>query len=107
MCLGSKSKINDFILEDRTKILLTLEHGVLGITIDTNLNFYRHLKQLCKKVANKLNALTRIIPHLDKKQINLLYYSFFKGQINYSLRNPRSLTSNCKSTVKYGINSII
>ena len=39
MCLGSKSEINDFILEDRTKIPLTLEHEVLEITIDTNLNF--------------------------------------------------------------------
>ena len=61
MCLGSKSQINDFILEDRTKKQLTLEHEVLRITIDTNLNFYSHLKQSCKKVANKLNAFTRVI----------------------------------------------
>ena len=83
MCLGSKSEINNFILEDRTKIPLTLEHEFLGITIDTNLNFYNRLKELCKKVANKLNALTRIIPFLDKKQINLFYNSFFKGQLSY------------------------
>ena len=182
MCLGSKSKINDFIL-DRTKIPLTLEHEVLGITTDTKLNFYSHLKQLSKKVANRLNASTRIIPYLDKKQVNLLYNSFFKGQLfanldflfqtfinklqerairvvnndydfsfnelcekvnentihiknihilmteifkflnglsppimseifkkedcPYSLRNPRSLTTNCKSTAKYGIDSIV
>ena len=80
-CLGSKSKINDFILEDRTNIPLTLEHEVLRITTDTNLNFYSHF--LCKKVANKLNALTRIMPYLDKKQKNLLYNSFFKGQLSY------------------------
>ena len=65
--LDLKSVINYFILEDRTKIPLTLEHEVLGITIDTYLNFYSHLRQLCKKVANKLNALTRNIPYLDKK----------------------------------------
>ena len=58
---------------------LTLEHKVLGITIDTNLNLYSHLKELCKKVASKLNTLTRIIPYLDKKQINLLCNSFVKG----------------------------
>ena len=46
MCLVSKSKINDFIFGDRTKILLTLEHELLGIKIDTNLNFYNLLKQL-------------------------------------------------------------
>ena len=79
MCLGSKSVINDFILEDRNKISLALEHEVLGLTIDTNLNFYSHLKQLCKKVANKLNALTRI----DKEQINFLYNSFFNGQLSH------------------------
>ena len=62
MRLDSKSEINDFTLEDRTKIPLTLEHELLGITPNTNLNFYSHFKQLCKKVANKLNASTRIIP---------------------------------------------
>ena len=40
MRLGSKSEINDFTIEDRTKIPLTLEHEVLGIATDTNLNFY-------------------------------------------------------------------
>ena len=67
MSLSSKSEINDFILENRIKMLLTLEHEVLGITIDTNRNFCSQLKQLCKKVTNKLNALTRIVPYLDKK----------------------------------------
>ena len=63
MCLDS----NGFILEDRTKIPLTLEYKFLGITIDTNLKLYSHLKQLCKEVANKINALTRIIPYINKK----------------------------------------
>ena len=55
--MRSKSEINDFILEDRTKIPLTLEHEVLGITIDTNLNLYSHLKQLCKNVLIKNKSL--------------------------------------------------
>ena len=42
MCVGSKSDINDFIHEDRTKIPLTLEPEFLVITIDTSLNFYSH-----------------------------------------------------------------
>ena len=102
MCLGSKSKMNDFLLEDRTKIPLTLEHEVLVITIDTNLNFYSHLKQLFKKVANELNVLTRIIPYLDKRQINLLHNSFLKGQLSYcaliwNFCSRRSILSiNCK-----------
>ena len=34
------------------------EHVVLGITIDSLLTFFSLLNQLCKKVSNKLNALT-------------------------------------------------
>ena len=33
MCLGSKSKENDLISEDRTHIPLTLEHEVFGLTL--------------------------------------------------------------------------
>ena len=176
-----------FILGDGIKIPLTLEHEVLGITIDTNLNFYSHLKQLCEKVTNKLHAFTRIIPYLDQKQ-KIFIILFFKGHLSYrpliwtfysrpsnnlfnklqertqkvvyndydsifnellemanektihtkniqilmtdihkflnglappmseafnkkdcpySIRNPRSLITNCKSTVKYGIDSIV
>ena len=32
---------------------------------------------------------------------------FTKKDCPYSLRNPRSLITNCKSTVKYGIDSIV
>ena len=32
MRLGSKFEINDFILEDRANIPVTLEHEVLGVT---------------------------------------------------------------------------
>ena len=83
MSLGSKSEINDFLFGDKIKIPLTLEHEILRTMIDTNLNLYNHLKQLCNEVANNLNILTRIIPYLDKKQIKLLYNSFFKERLSY------------------------
>ena len=75
MTFGSKFN-NDLLLEDGTTIPSAEEHVVLGITIDSHLNFHSHLKQLCKKVANKLNALTRIAPHLDQDQKKLIYNSF-------------------------------
>ena len=53
---------NEFILEDDAIAPSAEEHVVLQITIDSSLAFYSHLKQLCKKDANKLNALTRIAP---------------------------------------------
>jgi len=83
MRLGSNVEKADLILEDGTKIPFSEEFVVLGVTIDSKLTFYSHLKILCKKVANKLNALTRIAPYLDHNQINLIYNSFFKGQLSY------------------------
>ena len=68
MSLGSNSDNSDLILEDSTKSPSSEEYIALGITIDDKLTFYSHLKQLCKKVANKLNALTRVAPYLDYNQ---------------------------------------
>ena len=56
---------------------------MLGVTIDNRLTFYNHLKNPCKKIGNKLNALTRIAPYLNHNQIRLTYNSFFKGQLSY------------------------
>ena len=74
---------NEFALEDDTIVPSAEEHVVLGITIDTSLTFFSHLKQLCKKVANKLKALTRIAPYRSYSQRQLIYSSFFAEQLSY------------------------
>ena len=59
MTFGLNTTKNDFVFKDGTIVPSVEEHVVLGITIDYRLTFYSHMKQLCKKVANKLNALAR------------------------------------------------
>ena len=83
MSFGSNPDKSDLILKDSTKIPSAEEYVILGVTIDKRLNFYNHLKNLCKKIANKLNALTRIAPYLNHNQIRLIYKSFFNGQLSY------------------------
>ena len=83
MSFGSNPDKSDLILEDSTKILSAQEYVVLGVTIDNRLSFYNHHKNLCKKIANKLNSLTRIAPYLNHNQIRLIFNSFFKGQLSY------------------------
>ena len=39
---------NEFVLEDSTIVPFAEEYLVLGITINSRLTFYSHLKQLCK-----------------------------------------------------------
>ena len=72
---GSNTDKSDLILEDSTKIP-SAEEYILKVTIDSRLTFYNHLKNLCKKIINKLNALTRIAPYLNHNQIGLIYTHF-------------------------------
>ena len=80
-CLNAAK--NEFALEHGTIVPSAEEHVVLGITIDSNLTFYCHLKQLCKKVANELKGSTRIAPYLGYSQRRLICSSFFTGQLSY------------------------
>ena len=89
MTFGLNTNKNDFFFfsffffEDSTIAASAEEHVVLGLTINFRLTFYSNLKQLYKKVANKLSALTRIAPYLRYNQMRLNYNSFFTGQLSY------------------------
>ena len=83
MTFGLDTTKNEFVLEHDTFVPSAEEHVLLGITTDSGLSFYAHLKESCKKVANKLNALTRIALYLSYNQRRLFYKSFFIGQLNY------------------------
>ena len=83
MSFGSNLDKSDLILEDSIKILSAEEYVILRVTIDNRSNFYNHFKNLCKKLANKLNTMTRIAPYLNPNQIRLIQNSFSKGQLSY------------------------
>ena len=72
MSFGSNPNQSDLILEDSIKNLSAEEYVILGVTIDNRLTFYNHLKNLCQKIASKLNALTRIAPYLNHNQLRLI-----------------------------------
>ena len=56
MTFGLSTTKTEFVLDSCTIVPLAEDHVVLGIAIDSHLTFYSDLKQLCKNVANKLNA---------------------------------------------------
>ena len=41
---------------------------ILGITLDRNMNFHTHIKNICRKEGQKLSALLRISSDLDIKK---------------------------------------
>ena len=52
-------------------------------TIDNQLNFKKHIKELCKKASYKLHALRRIRGHLAVEKAWMLANVFIDSQFNY------------------------
>ena len=67
----------NFICNTSKKVSLIVENKeinnstherLLGVKIDSKLSFNTHIDDICKKASGKLNALSRITPHLDFKK---------------------------------------
>ena len=56
----------------------------LGIKIDSKLMFDSHVKSLCKKASQKLNALSRVAYQLVFNQRKLLMNAFITSQFSYA-----------------------
>ena len=56
---------------------------LLGIIIDSKLNFTRHIEKMLKKGNQKLHALARISKYVNRKQMKLIMETFIKSQFNY------------------------
>ena len=58
LLLSSKSP--EVVSTDGIQITSSTAETLLGITIDSELNFENHLSAICNKVSRKINALGRI-----------------------------------------------
>ena len=68
---------------DDIKIENTSSEKLLGIIIDSKLNFKQHLEGIIKNFSRKMNVLSRITPYVTLVKPNLLMMSFFTSQLNY------------------------
>ena len=57
---------------------------MLGIKLDSNLNFNSHIHDICQKAGQKLISISRITPYMDFSQRRLLVNAFFYSQFNCS-----------------------
>ena len=55
----------------------------LGVKINNNLNFNKHISTVCSKTENKLAALTRLSKILNEKQRGRIIKAFLDSQFNY------------------------
>ena len=59
------------------------EETLLGVILDTKLNFKIHLQTLCKKASQKLHALSRISIFMEPKKLKLMMKTFIMSQFSY------------------------
>ena len=64
-------------------IKTTEEVKLLGITIDSKLQFHNHVEGICQKASQKVKAFSRIAGFLQKEKANILYKTFIKSAFNY------------------------
>ena len=56
---------------------------LLGVKLDSKLNFNFHIHDICQKAGQKLNAISRMTPYMDFTKRRLLVNAFFYSQFNY------------------------
>ena len=59
------------------------EQVPLGVTIDSNLSFEKHINNLCKKASQELNALARISGYINLQKRRVIMKSFIISQFGY------------------------
>ena len=59
------------------------EVKLLGLTIDCKLSFSKHISNICKQAANKLNAIKRFQKHISEKTKRQLAKTFVLSYFNF------------------------
>ena len=82
MCIGKNTESDIFKFEN-VFLENSKEEVILGIAIDNKLTFDNHIKSICRKAGQKLSALSRISPYLEKDKKELLFKSMVKSKFSY------------------------
>ena len=56
---------------------------LIGITIDKNINFKRHMQNICHKANNKTKALLRIRKFLNLEQVQVSAEAYISSNFRY------------------------
>ena len=83
MCIGKNVSDSELLKLNNLNLKSCKEVEILGITINRNLNFNRHIKNICKKAGQKLSALLKISSHINTDKKALLYKSMIKSHFAY------------------------
>ena len=68
---------------DGVQITSITAETLLGITIDSDLNFENHLSAICNQVNRKINALGQIANYMPLEKRRIMMKAFIESQSNY------------------------
>ena len=68
---------------DRDIVWESNDVKLLGITLDSNLKFDKHVYNICSKTNRKLSAFTRVAKFFPFKKIRILFKDFIESQFKY------------------------
>ena len=84
MVLVNKDERSFNIHINNVKIKNSNEVTLLGIKINKNLTFKKHISELCRRASYKLHTLRRIRKYLTVEKAKLLENAFINSQFNYA-----------------------
>ena len=73
----TKIQIGDFSIKN------SASEKLLGVNIDSKLNFDCHVNHLCNKANKKLRVLARVTSYMTLEKEKTVMNSFFNAQFNY------------------------
>ena len=66
-------------------ITSNLSEKLLGITLDSDLQFDKHISDLCDKVSKNINALCRVAGYMSLEKRRIVMKTFVESQFSYCL----------------------
>ena len=83
MFLGLKSDSSFILNIGGQQVKQSEQVKLLGVQIDNSLKFDAHVKELCRKINQKLCAFSRIRPFLNKEKAKMLLTSVVMSNFSY------------------------
>ena len=72
-----KVKINNVVLTSN------VEEKLLGITLDSELKFEKHMTDICNKASQKIHVLSKITSYMSLSKRRILLKAFVESQFSY------------------------
>ena len=86
------NKKDEVILKlGKTEIRNREYEKLLGINVDTKLNFNEHLNDIISKASHKVNALSRVVPYMNLSKKKILMNSFLTHNLVIALLSGCSI----------------